>query len=199
QPFPYYHKIFSGYSGSVGFTYSFSSQWSAKANIARGYRAPNIAEISANGVHPGTGIFQVGNPDFDPEFNVQEDLFVNFTSQYAVINISGFYNSISNYIFNEKILNAAGADSIRDDNLVYQYRQGRAALYGGEFSMDIHPVPKIHFYNTVSLVYGNLLSSPGKPVTDSTRYLPNIPPFHGISELQYDFTNKDLRLVNGFI
>jgi len=199
QPFPYYHKIFSGYSGSFGLTYSFSSHWSAKANIARGYRAPNIAEISANGVHPGTGIFQVGNPDFNPEFNLQEDVSVNFTSQYAVINLSGFYNAISNYIFNEKILNTAGTDSIRDDNMVYQYRQGRAALYGGEFSIDIHPVKNIHFYNTLSLVYGNLLSSPGKPVTDSTRYLPNIPPLHGISELQYDFTNKGLNLVNGFV
>ena len=130
---------------------------------------------------------------------MQEDVSVNFTSQYAVINLSGFYNAISNYIFNEKILNASGTDSIRDDNMVYQYRQGRAALYGGEFSIDIHPVKNIHFYNTLSLVYGNLLSSPGKPVTDSTRYLPNIPPLHGISELQYDFTNKGLNLVNGFV
>jgi iron complex outermembrane recepter protein len=199
QPFPYYHKVFSGYSGSFGLTYSFSSHLSAKANIARGYRAPNIAEISANGVHPGTGIFQEGNPDFNPEFNLQEDIGLSFTSQYAVINLSGFYNSISNYIFNEKILNAAGTDSIRDDNMVYQYRQGRAALYGGEFSIDIHPVKNIHFYNTVSIVYGNLLSSPGKPITDSTRYLPNIPPLHGISELQYDFSNKELHLVSGFV
>jgi iron complex outermembrane receptor protein len=130
----------------------FFQSLSAKANT-RGYRAPNIAEISANGVHPGTGIFQVGNPDFNPEFNLQEDVGVNFTSQYAVINLSGFYNAISNYIFNEKILNASGTDSIRDDNMVYQYRQGRAALYGGEFSIDIHPVKNIHFYNTLSLVY----------------------------------------------
>jgi iron complex outermembrane receptor protein len=199
QPFPYYHKIFSGFSGSLGLTYSFTSKWSAKANIARGYRAPNISEISANGVHPGTGIFQVGNPDFNPEFNVQEDVGINFNSKYAVINFSAFYNSITNYIFNEKILNNAGQDSLRDDNKVYQFRQGRAALYGGEFSIDFHPVQQLHFENTLSLVYGDLLASPGKPVTDSTRYLPNIPPLHGISELQYDFTNKGLHLVNGFV
>ena len=199
QPFPYYHKIFSGFSGSLGLTYSFTEKWSAKVNIARGYRAPNISEISANGVHPGTGIYQVGNPDFNPEFNVQEDIGLNFISKYAVINLSAFYNSISNYIFNTKILNSDGQDSMRDENKVYQYRQGRAALYGGEFSIDIHPVQHVHFYNNISLVYGNLLSSPGQPVTDSTRYLPDIPPLHGISELQYDFTNKDLHLINGFV
>ena len=36
QAFPYYHKIFSGYSGSLGLTYSFSNKWSAKANISQG-------------------------------------------------------------------------------------------------------------------------------------------------------------------
>ncbi|HTB25581.1 MAG TPA: TonB-dependent receptor [Puia sp.] len=199
QAFPYYHKIFSGYSGSLGLTYSFSNKWSAKANISRGYRSPNISEISANGVHPGTGIYQVGNPDFNPEFNVQEDIGLNFNSKIAVINFSVFYNNVSNYIFNEKILNVDGADSTREGNDVYQYRQGKAALYGGELSIDIHPIPQLHFENSVSVVYGNLLSSPGKPITDSTQYLPDIPPVHGISELQYDFTNKNLHLVNGFV
>ncbi|HXB28785.1 MAG TPA: TonB-dependent receptor [Puia sp.] len=199
QAFPYYHKIFSGYSGSLGLTYSFSNKWSAKANISRGYRSPNISEISANGVHPGTGIYQVGNPDFNPEFNFQEDIGLNFNSKIAVINFSVFYNNVSNYIFNEKILNVDGADSTREGNNVYQYRQGKAALYGGELSIDIHPIPQLHFENSVSLVYGNLLSSPGKPITDSTQYLPDIPPIHGISELQYDFTNKNLHLVNGFV
>ena len=199
QAFPYYHKIFTGYSGSLGLTYSFSAKWSLKANISRGYRSPNISEISANGVHPGTGIYQEGNPDFNPEYNVQEDLGINFNSKIAVINFSVFYNSVSDYIFNEKLLGADGMDSTREGNTVYQYRQGKAALYGGELSIDIHPIEHLHFENSVSLVYGNLLSSPGKPITDSTRYLPNIPPLHGISELQYDFTNKNLRLVNGFV
>ena len=201
QPFPFYHKIFSGFSGSFGATYSFSSKWSAKVNIGRGYRAPNISEISANGVHPGTNIYQVGNPDFNPEFNLQEDVGVNFNSKYAVVNLSIFYNAISNYIFNEKILAADGSDSTRDgtQNKVYQFRQGKAALYGGEFSIDIHPIRTLHFENSISVVYGDLLSSPGKSVTDSTRYLPDIPPVHGISELKYDFTNKNMRLVNGFV
>ena len=199
QAFPFYHKIFSGYSGSLGLTYLFSSKWSAKANISRGYRAPNISEIAANGVHPGTGIYQVGNLDFHPEFNLQEDIGFNFNSKIAVINFSVFYNLVTDYIFNQKILGAEGSDSMRQGNVVYQFRQGKAALYGGELSIDIHPIEHLHFENSVSLVYGNLLSSPGKPVTDSTRYLPNIPPLHGISELQYDFKNKELQLINGFV
>ena len=199
QPFPYYYKLFSGFSGSLGLTYNFSPEWSAKANISRGYRAPNISEISANGVHPGTGIYQVGNHDFNPEFSLQEDLGAAYSSKYFVLNLSIFYNSITNYIFNEKLLSADGQDSVLAENKVYQFRQGSAALYGGEFSFDIHPIKNLHFENSISVVYGNLLSSPGKPVNDSNRYLPDIPPLHDIAELKYDYVNKNLRIVNGFV
>ena len=96
KPFSNYHHVFSGMSGSLGAAYSFSNKLSAKLNISRGYRSPNISEISSNGVHPGTGIFQVGNPSFKPEFSLQEDAGVTYTSRYAVINLSVFYNSISN-------------------------------------------------------------------------------------------------------
>ena len=36
QPFPYYHKIFSGYSGSLGLTYSFSSQLVCQSKYCQG-------------------------------------------------------------------------------------------------------------------------------------------------------------------
>ncbi len=86
------------------------------------------------------------------------------------------------------------------ENKVYQYRQGRAALYGGELSIDIHPIQHLHFENSV-------IAGIWKPTfftwqTGNRFYpdiLPDIPPVHGISELQYDFTNKNLHLVNGFV
>ena len=48
--FSNYKQGFSGISGSAGATYNFTEKFSLKANIARGYRSPNISEISANGV-----------------------------------------------------------------------------------------------------------------------------------------------------
>lgn len=199
RPFSNYHHVFSGISGSLGATYAFSKKFSAKLNISRGYRSPNISEISSNGVHPGTGIFQVGNPSFKPEFSLQEDAGLTFNSRYAVINLSVFYNVISNYIFNEKILAADGRDSLLSDNMVYSFKQGKAALYGGEASVDIHPIKPLHFENSISLVYGDLLGAPGIKKNDSNRYLPFITPVHGSSELKYDFENQSLHLVNGFV
>jgi iron complex outermembrane recepter protein len=200
KPFSKYSKTFSGFSGSLGATYNFTEKLSVKANISRGYRSPNIAEISSNGVHPGTNIYQIGNQDFKPEFSLQEDIGFSFSSKYCVINFSIFNNSITNYIFNRRLLNAAGSDSvIVAPNQTYQFQQGKAQLYGGELSFDVHPVKALHFENSLSAVYGLNKDVPAKLQSDSNKYLPSIPPLHGLSELRYDFASATHHIVNGFV
>jgi iron complex outermembrane recepter protein len=197
--FPAFSKTFSGASGSFGATYNFSERFAVKANVSRGFRAPNIAEISANGVHPGTNIYQVGNPDFKPEFSLQEDIGVVYTSRHLVANLDLFNNFISNYIFNQRVSASNGTDSLIGNNEVFQFQAARAQLYGGEASIDIHPFKALHFENSLSVVYGNNKGVPGKPLGDSARYLPFIPPTHGISELRYEFNVRPAHIIHAFI
>ncbi len=200
QPFYNYSHTFTGWSGSLGATYNFTEKFAVKANVSRGFRAPNISEISSNGVHPGTNIYQIGNPDFKSEFSVQEDIGFTYSSKYAVVSLSLFNNEISNYIFNQRLLNAAGTDSvIVSGNQTYKFQQGKANLYGGEFSLDIHPVKPLHFENSVSVVYGRNKGVDPKLQSDSNKYVPFIPPMHGTSELRYDFEAKQSHIVNGFV
>lgn len=193
-----YKHSFSGLSGSVGATYNVTDKFALKANISRGYRSPNISEISANGVHPGTNIYQMGNDQFKPEFSLQEDLGVSYTSKYIIINLSVFNNTISNYIFNQKLSGSNGGDSLLNGNQVYKFQQGKANLYGGEVSVDFHPVKPLHFENSLSVVYGDNKGINAAQKNDSNRYVPFIPPLHGLSELRYDFDIKDHHIVNGF-
>ena len=199
--FTAYKKTFTGWSGSLGATYNFSEQLAVKANIARGFRAPNIAEISANGVHPGTNIYQLGNPDFKPEFSLQEDLGLVYSSRYVVASLDLFNNFISNYIYNQKLQGTDGSDSmdITGKNTYFQFVASRARLYGGEVSVDFHPIKALHFENSLSIVYGNNKGVKGKALNDSARYMPYIPPTHGISELRYEFSSKSSHLVHAFV
>jgi len=200
KPFYNYSHVFSGFSGSIGATYNFTEKLSLKANISRGYRAPNISEISSNGVHPGTNIYQIGNSTFKPEFSLQEDIGFAFTSKYAVINLSVFNNKITNYIFSQRLLNNQGTDSvIVHGNQTYEFQQGKVDLYGGELSIDIHPVKPLHFENNISAVYGRNKGIDPKQRSDSNKYVAFIPPLHGISELKYDFDFKSAHIVNGFV
>ncbi len=203
KQFSNYSHTFAGASGSFGLSYKISNQVSVKANLGRGYRAPNISEISANGVHPGTNIYQIGNPDFKPEFNWQEDLGVEFNSTHVTINADVFNNDIQNYIYNEKLQNAQGQDSvIVPGNQTFKFVAARAELYGGELSVDVHPHPWdwLHFENSLSVVYGVNKGVPdaGK-ISDSAKYLPYIPPLHTISELRANIKKVGSLFGNAFV
>lgn len=198
--FSNYSKTFSGISGSLGFTYNFSEKISVKANVARGFRAPNIAEISANGVHPGTNIYQIGNPDFKPEFSFQQDVGFLYSSQQVMASLSVFNNTIDNYIYDQRLTNPDGTPLVLvPGNQTYQYQAAKAHLYGGEASLDFHPIKQLHFENSFSVVYGNNDGVDGKPLGDSAKYLPFIPPAHGTTELRLDFNSKMLHIVKGFV
>lgn len=193
------NKTFTGLTGSLGATYNFSNKLSVKANISRGFRAPNVAEISANGVHPGTNIYQIGNIT-SPEFSLQEDVGFVYSSKYAVIELNFFNNFITHYIYNQKLLAANGQDSvIVPGNETFKFVSSRANLYGGELSIDIHPYKNLHFENSISTVYAiNKGQNNGQSVSSDEKYLPNIPPVHGSSELRLDFDCKHLNLKHGF-
>jgi iron complex outermembrane recepter protein len=195
QQFSALNKTFSGTSGSIGATYNFSDSFLLKGNVARGFRAPSIAELSANGPDPGSQIYHVGNSSFKPEFSLQEDIGAFLTLPMVSASAEFFDNTIQNYIFQEQILDASGnpervnADGVANANGQYSkftYVQSRARIAGGEFSLDIHPVPWLHFENSMTLTYGTNLGTGGK-VPDSLRYLPFIPPMHTHSELRGTF------------
>jgi iron complex outermembrane receptor protein len=195
QQFSALNKTFTGASGSFGGTYNFSNQFLLKANVSRGFRAPSIAELSANGPDPGSQIYHVGNSDFKPEFSMQYDIGAFLTLPNVSASVELFDNNIQNYIFQEQLLDANGnpqrvnPDGTPNPNGPYSkftYAQSQARIDGGEFYLDVHPVPWLHFENSMTLTYGTNLGNGGS-VPDSLKYLPFIPPLHTHSELRGTF------------
>ncbi|HEV3414272.1 MAG TPA: TonB-dependent receptor [Puia sp.] len=206
QQFPALSKSFSGFSGSFGATYNFSDRFLIKANIARGFRAPSIAELSANGPDPGSQIYHVGNSGFRPEFSLQEDIGAALSLPQVTASISLFDNHIQNYIFQEQILDGNGnPERVNPDGTpnpngqysLFTYVQSAARIYGGEFYLDIHPVSWLHFENSLSLTYGTNLINGGK-APDSLKYLPFMPPPHTHSELRATYAKGFGGFKNGY-
>ena len=192
QQFSPLHKTFSGATGSFGATYNFSHAFLLKGNIARGFRAPSISELSANGADPGSQIYHVGNTDFKPEFSLQADFGLDLTLPYVSLNVDLFDNNIQNYIYQEQILDAYGNPERVNSNgslnpngqySRFTYVQNKARIDGGDFSLDIFPVSWLHFQNSLSLTYGTNLGNGGNE-PDSLKYLPFILPLHTHSELR---------------
>jgi len=195
QQFEGFHKRFSGASGSIGTTYNVSSSFFIKANLATGFRAPSIAELSANGPDPGSQIYHVGDLQFQPEFSVQGDVgvYLNLPSITASADI--YDNNIDHYIFQEQMVDANGTPervnangSLNPDGQYarFTYTQTKARIFGGDFSLDFHIFPWLHFENALTLTYGTNLGTNGNE-PDSLRYLPFIPPLHTYSTLRATF------------
>ncbi len=181
---------FSGGSFSLGAAYELSKSIYVKANIARGWRAPNVAECGANGVHDGTVIYEIGDPALKPETSLEEDLTFGINSKDVTGEVTLFNNSINDYIYAQGLKSVFGGDSINNslnaaglgEAPVYKYTQGKARLYGGEIALTIHPasLPWLELSSSLSVVYGSLLNVP-----DSVKYLPVTPPTRIVADLKF--------------
>jgi iron complex outermembrane recepter protein len=144
---------FSHITGALGYTHEFSDALSFKANAGSAFRAPNIAELSSNGVHEGVFRYEIGNPALKPEQSYQFDASFDYQNQYLSASIGGFANIIDNFIYYS---NDGTTTPVEDeegnaqDYPVYNFVQDNAFLRGIEASLTLHPVSFIHFENGFS-------------------------------------------------
>jgi iron complex outermembrane receptor protein len=61
-----------------------------RLNVASGFRAPNLAELTSNGIHEGTNRYEVGNSDLKTEQNVQTDLNLEYNNSHFEFFANGF-------------------------------------------------------------------------------------------------------------
>ncbi|QDA59817.1 TonB-dependent receptor [Hymenobacter jejuensis] len=186
QKFAGFQSTFRNVSGSVGGSFSATDKLVLKANLSRGFRAPNIAELGSNGKHEGTIRYEIGDPTLKAETSLQLDAGISYVSDHVSLNVDAFQNRIHNYVFPRALLNTAGTgDSIAiTGDRAFLYEQGDARLYGGEASIDIHPHPLdwLHFESSYSMVRAVQLNQP-----EGQRYLPFIPADRVQSEVRVNF------------
>ncbi|WP_069660351.1 TonB-dependent receptor [Arcticibacter eurypsychrophilus] len=139
---------FSHITGALGYTHEFNDDFSFKTNAGSAFRAPNIAELSSNGVHEGAFRYEIGNPDLKPEQSYQLDAAFDFQNQYISASLGSFANYINDYIY----YSTSGDTRLINDRdfPVYNFVQDNAFLRGIEASLTLHPVKFIHFENGFS-------------------------------------------------
>ena len=118
---------FSNFNGSVGIKRDFENS-TLRFNIGSGYRAPNLIELFADGVHHGTFRYERGNLNLVAEKSFQTDISFDINNDDSSVSFDLFYNDISDYIY-------ISPSSDREDGFaVYDYMQQDSELYGGEIS-----------------------------------------------------------------
>ena len=181
-----FSRHFNGLTGSIGAVCNINKHFNVRLNLARGFRTPNMSELSSNGVHEGSIRYELGNQQLKAEYSLQADIGLDFTSRYVSAQVALFANRIDNYIFTHRL-----NQEIEEGYLTYAYTQGDARLLGFEAGIDFHPVHSIHFSNTFSYVDAQLMHA-----SADTKYLPFTPAPHWASELKWELFHHSHTTVN---
>lgn len=172
-------RSFNSYNGAIGVKLDLTPQLTSRLNLATGFRAPNLAELTSRGSHHGTNRYEIGNPGLENEQNYQLDLALEFRNEHIEVFTNAFYNSIENYIYLEP------SGEIIDNDPVFEYVQKNARLYGGEAGLHFHPHPLdwLHFESSYELVIGK---------QSNGNYLPFIPAQSVLNTLRVEFEEPGL-------
>ena len=180
-----FSRRFPGVSASLGAVRPLGEHFTFRANVARGFRAPNLAELGSNGEHEGTFRFELGNKDLKPEYSLQGDLGLDFVSKYVSVQSALFISRVDNYIF------AARNGQVSEEGLpVYAFRSGLAHLGGGEVGIDVHPIHSLHLSSAFSCVYAREKGGDDLPLIPAPRLF---------SELKWEITHDGQLFNNAFV
>ena len=181
-------KQFSNVSGSAGISADISDDVTLKFNVARGFRAPAVPELTSNGAHEGTNRYEYGDNNLKSETSLQFDAGIDASSDHVSFSANVFYNAMQHFIFYRRLSAVSGGDSIifhnGEEHFAFRFSQDNAHLYGAEFNLDIHPHPLdwLHIENTFTYVRGKL-----NVTRDGSNNLPFIPAPRLINEVSADF------------
>ena len=89
---------FSNFNGSIGLKKDYNNS-SIRLNLGSGYRAPNLIELFADGIHEGTFRYEKGNPNLEAETSFQSEISLDMMNEDSSLAFDVFFNDISNYIY----------------------------------------------------------------------------------------------------
>lgn len=178
-------RSFNSFNLALGYKINLLKEITARINLASGFRAPNLAELTSNGVHEGTNRFEIGNPDLKNEQNFQTDLSLEFKNEHFELFVNGFYNTVSDYIYLEP------NGEFVDTDAVFLYLQQDANLYGGEIGLHYHPHPLdwLHLESSFASVRGK---------QDDNENLPLIPANNWTNTLRFEFNDNKKVIKNSY-
>lgn len=127
-------KEFSALGGSVGLTYKITPEWNIATNISRGFRAPSIFQLYADGIHGGVQAYQTGNENLKEETTLGADLSLRYKSENTQASLTLYHTDIDDYIYLANTGNMIPVGPMTLPELTNE--QTSAKIQGIEFSFE---------------------------------------------------------------
>lgn len=174
---------FTTLASSLHTGYKILPQWKTTATASLSTRAPHVNELLTNGIHHGSGTYEVGDINLIPENALKLMLHNNYTSnnKALVLDVTLYRNNIQNFIYqqpkpDDPVLTIRGAFP----KIAYQATD--ALLQGIDFSATVQPVNRLSLTSRYAL-----LRATNKRIND---WLINMPSDRIFNEATYTFKNS---------
>tara|TARA_Y100000385_G_scaffold253934_1_gene278421 strand:- start:491 stop:1462 length:972 start_codon:yes stop_codon:yes gene_type:complete len=166
---------YSNFNGSIGYKKNYENS-TLRINLSSGFRAPDLIELYADGIHHGSFQYKKGNTNLIAEESLQTDFSYQINNDNSIISFDLFYNDISDYIY------LTPSSMFEDGFRVYDYMQQDAKLYGGEIHVNKNTkIDWLSYYTSLEYVFAE--SSDGEA-------LPFISPLTFNQVFNIDFGNN---------
>lgn len=142
------HRDFSAIGGSVGATYKLTDSWNMAVNLTRGFRAPSIFELYADGVHGGVQAYQVGNPNLNEETTLGGDLSLRYKDAQAKASLTLYRTYIDDYIY---LVNTGNFHGTLPE---MTNQQTDAQMQGIEFTLETYLSDVTRFEGSFEIING---------------------------------------------
>ncbi len=168
-------RTFENMAASLGLSVPVTTDVSFTANMSRGFRAPAVEELFANGYHAAVGTFDVGNAALRPEQSTGFEAGLRAQTPRTFAQFSTYYNLINKYI----VPTATGTRDVDGTDVpLVNFRQRDATLYGVEGQLETKLVRR-----WVGGVMGDYVRA---KIRNSDDNLPYIPAGRLGASLRYD-------------
>ncbi len=150
---------YHNFSGNVGFNYHLSKNWNFKLNFSRAERAPNAAELFADGLHHSAAIMEEGALDMKKE----SISHLNFSTIAKVDFLKGLSFEINPYLmFSDSFINQipTGVKSTnRGVFVVWSYQQIKARIFGVDADAELRFTDLLKLNSSFSALRGDDLGN----------------------------------------
>lgn len=182
-------------TGNAGLVYRLTERWQLNANIATGFRMPNIDDIGKL-FESAPGNITVPNPNLGAEYawNFETGIIHSIENKYY-LELNLFYSLLNNAIV-RRPATFNGQDSILFGGILSRVEQlqnaAKATVWGLQANVQLWLTKKLQFETAVNMVKGK--------ETDDTKNqqvpLRHAPPIYGNTSLKMQHKNWKLELVS---
>jgi iron complex outermembrane receptor protein len=144
---------YSTLAASVNTVYKFATNFRVNANLSLASRAPHVNELLIDGIHEGTGTYEVGDINLRPEQSVNAAVGLSYTNKSRTFStqLNLYNNAIRNFIYQQPkpdapVLTIVGAFPR------IQYQQTDALLRGVDAEIDYNLTKQLSVSSRASIL-----------------------------------------------